>query len=110
MDVEPLAAALVHHHNIDPKSGPRNFGDIQELFDRFPAYFVEKRGEVISSFFMQADNARGGSDSSTRFAATLFFITHDLDALVIACQSGGHSKYNPVEKVNVAISQALHSI
>ena len=101
-----LAAGLIHHHNADPETGARNFGDIKELMEWFPAYFQDNQQEC-STLFVQTDNARGGQDKTTRFAACLLFIMLDLDALGLFCQSGGHSKYNPAEKINGAIGRAL---
>lgn len=106
---EGLGVALVHHHNRYPETGARNASDIAELIHLYLPYFCTKDDEKLkSTIFLIVDNAKGSSDSQTRFVWILMFLKFDLDCVVIVSYAGGFSKYNPVEKCNGCLSTRIN--
>jgi hypothetical protein len=100
-----LGVSLGHKHSTDPESSASNCGDFLEMMERFPDYFANSEGDLVSGIGFILDNAHGPAEQLMQFCVVLLADVLDLDVVVIACNAGGFSKYNPAERGNGAITR-----
>jgi hypothetical protein len=65
----------------DKETSSRNFGDLNEMIDRYPEEFTGVDGLIVPVITIEMDGGKGVSHTLTRFNAGIVWYLHDMCAL-----------------------------
>ena len=65
----------------EKETSSRNFGDMNEMIDRYPEQFTGPDGKIVPILTMEMDGGKGAGQLLTRFNGGLTWYIHDLCAL-----------------------------